>query len=182
MTIRVVLQSIAKGSILVDNAERYVNVGRGMIVYIAFLDDIDDTALQRAVTTIMTAKVLQRPSLEEKEEGSSQFITSLEEWRDADILVVPQATLGGKLKGRNVQFHSLVNKTRGLELFSRFCQLLREARGIDTNTVDANGSPLETIASVDGSCSASRVINGTYGNRQGLRFESDGPLSHFLDL
>ncbi|KAH9577194.1 D-aminoacyl-tRNA deacylase DTD [Trypanosoma melophagium] len=179
MTIRIVLQNIAKGSLLVDNAERYLSVGRGMIVYIAFLNEIDDDALQRAVKTIMTAKVLQHPS---RGENSSQIMTSLEKWLDADILVVPQAALGGKLNGSNVQFHSLVNKTKGSELYSRFCQLLREARGINPTTVDANGSPPEGITNLDVSRSGGRVINGTYGNRQGLKFESDGPLSHFFDL
>jgi len=37
-----------------------------------------------------------------------------------DVLVIPQATLGGKLKGKSVQYHGLVDKTLGEELFTMF--------------------------------------------------------------
>ncbi|KAF8276986.1 putative D-Tyr-tRNA(Tyr) deacylase [Trypanosoma cruzi] len=179
MTIRVVLQSIEKAAILVDNAERYVSVGRGVVIYVAFMGDTDDAALQQAITAIMNGRIFQRIL----QEGSPvTSVASLKDCCDADILVVPQASLAGKLKGRSVQFHGLVDKSRGSLLYDRFCQLLRAARSIDTSSVDANGVPLDGLASTQEAENVGRVISGTYGNRQGLKMESEGPLTHFFDF
>ncbi|ESL08445.1 hypothetical protein TRSC58_03852 [Trypanosoma rangeli SC58] len=179
MTIRVLLQSIERGAILVDNVERYVSVGRGVVIYVAFLGDVNDAALEQAVAAIMSGVVVHRCL---PENASTTSIVSLNDYRDADILVVPQASLGGKLKGHRVQFHALVEKSRGLWLYDRFCQLLRAARGIDASSVDANGVPVnEAMGSLE-LPQGGLVINGTYGNRQGLKIESEGPMTHFLDL
>lgn len=35
----------------------------------------------------------------------------------ADVLLIPQACLGGKKKGNNMQYHQLVNKDLGRQLF-----------------------------------------------------------------
>ncbi|RNF20764.1 Chain A, Structural Analysis Of A Probable Eukaryotic D-Amino Acid Trna Deacylase [Trypanosoma conorhini] len=179
MTIRVLLQSIEKGAILVDNAERYVPVGRGVVIYVAFLGDVDDAALEQAVAALMSGILLRR-SLPGGAPMTSTV--SLNDCPDADILVVPQASLGGKLKGHRVQFHALVEKSRGLWLYDRFCQLLRAARGIDASSVDANGVAAKEAVASPAFPQGGRVINGTYGNRQGLKIESEGPLTHFLDL
>ena len=74
-----------------------------------------------------------------------------------DVLVVPQATLGGKVKGKQLQYHGNINKSQGLEMYNLFCAEIRE-------------------------CCKSTVETGTYGNRQVLRTETEGPFSHVLDF
>lgn len=48
-----------------------------------------------------------------------------------EILVVPQATLGGKAKKQNIQYHSNQGKMEGEILFQEFVSCLREsAKGL----------------------------------------------------
>jgi hypothetical protein len=50
-----------------------------------------------------------------------------------------------------------MNKEEGLVIYTKFCELCeKETRG--------------------------KFVKGTYGNRQGLKFESEGPYSHFFEL
>ncbi|KAG5467976.1 hypothetical protein LSCM4_01063 [Leishmania orientalis] len=186
MTIRVVLQAMDQAQLLVDNIEKYVRAGRGAIVYIAFLADgdgteITDEAVRHSVDILLQTKIFTHFSPE-------KMITrpqSLEECPEMDILIVPQASLGGKLKGRSVQFHQLVDKAVGAALYGRFCHFVRVARGVDETRVDANGAPLnqEDAPNAGGWIKYnSRVISGTFGNRQGLRFESEGPFTHAFDI
>ena len=187
MTIRVVLQAMDQAHLLVDNEEKYVRAGRGVMVYIAFLanDDgaaITDDDLRHGVDMLLETKIFTHFSPE-------KMITrpqSLAECPEVDILIVPQASLGGKVKkGHSVQFHQLVPKDVGAALYDRFCHLVRAARGVDETQVDANGAPLSEADApkAEGWIKYNhRVISGTFGNRQGLRFESEGPFTHTFDL
>lgn len=76
-----------------------------------------------------------------------------------DILVIPQATLGGKLKGKALQYHGLVSKPVGEELFSEFVGKLKES--------------LE---------SGGHVSSGVYGTRQILSMETNGPFTHIFEF
>ncbi|AYU82681.1 conserved hypothetical protein [Leishmania infantum JPCM5] len=186
MTIRVMLQAMDQGHLLVNNVDKYVRAGRGVMVYIAFLSDRDsapitDEALRHAVDVLLQTKIFTHFS-PEKMINQPQ---SLEECPEMDILIVPQASLGGKVKGRSVQFHQLVAKGVGAALYDRFCHFVRVARGVDESRVDANGAPLNEgdAPKAEGWIKYnSRVISGTFGNRQGLRFESEGPFTHMFDI
>lgn len=188
MTIRVVLQAMDQGHLLVDNDAKYVRTGRGVMIYVAFLtnknDAFTDETLQRAVDVLLDTKIFTHFSPE-------KMITrpqSLRECPEMDILIVPQASLGGKVKkGHSVQFHDLVAKDIGTHLYERFCYLMRAARGVDEGDVDANGvclaSAEETLANEERWIKYNgRVVCGTFGNRQGLRFESEGPFTHSFDI
>ena len=72
------------------------------------------------------------------------------------ILVIPQATLGGKVKGKQLQYHGNIKKDLGLEMYKIFCNELK-------------GSEL-------------KVEFGTYGNRQVLSMVTEGPFSHVVDF
>ena len=77
---------------------------------------------------------------------------------NCDVLLVPQATLGAKLKGKQVQFHGNCEKTRGLELWSLLVDQMKQ------NKSNVN------------------VEHGTYGNRQVLCMDTDGPFSRVFDI
>ncbi|GET92403.1 hypothetical protein, conserved [Leishmania tarentolae] len=185
MPIRIVLQAMDQGHLLVNNVDKYVRTGRGVMVYIAFLSDKDgapitDEALRHAVNMLLQTKIFTHLSPE-------KMVTrpqSLEECPEMDILIVPQASLGGKTKGHSVQFHQLVAKDVGAALYDRFCHFVRVARGVDESRVDINGASLdEDVPKAEGWIKYnSRVISGTFGNRQGLRFESEGPFTHMFDI
>ncbi|XP_050340533.1 putative D-tyrosyl-tRNA(Tyr) deacylase 2 [Bactrocera neohumeralis] len=196
MPIRVILQGISQASLLVDNDEKYVHCGRGVLVYVAFLKPDKDTGgitdedVARAVHTLLETNIFTHFN-PEKMVARAQ---SLAECPKVDIMIVPQASLGGKInkKGHSVQFHHLVSKDIGEALYERFCHHFRVARGINEEVVDANGVSLN--AAEEGLCTTEsnkpekwvkydgRVVSGTFGNRQGLFIESDGPFTHTFDL
>lgn len=79
-----------------------------------------------------------------------------------DILVIPQATLGGKLKGSTTQYHGLVSKDLGSELFNYFVNAIREYK----STQGWLGN----------------VESGVYGSRQILQMETNGPFTHVFEF
>ena len=100
--------------------------------------------------------------------------------RRGDVLVVPQATLGAKLKGKgrgnnSLQYHGNVDKADGERLFAAFCAALKSL--VEEN--DAGEVP-ESQGS-QGS-QGPRVVGGVYGARQRLTMDTDGPYTHILQL
>ena len=83
-----------------------------------------------------------------------------------DVLIVPQATLGGRLKGKLMQYHNNIEKSIGLQLYLDFATSC-QAR-VENNA-----------ASHENQCS---VKWGTYGNRQVLQIDTNGPYSHVIEF
>ena len=83
-----------------------------------------------------------------------------------DVLIVPQATLGGKLKGKAMQYHNNIDKDKGLELYEHFVETCR--RLLD-----------ESACAKERGCV---VRCGTYGNLQVLQLNTNGPFTHVLEL
>lgn len=78
------------------------------------------------------------------------------------LLIVPQATLGGKAKGRAMQYHNNIGKEDGLQLYSTFVSLCEK----------------ELTAAAAGVT----VKHGTYGNRQVLTLDTNGPYTHLMEF
>ena len=83
-----------------------------------------------------------------------------------DLLIVPQATLGGRLKGRAMQYHNIIDKSAGFRLYGEFTELCK-------STVNSNSISQEKNCVVQ--C-------GTYGNRQVLEIDTNGPYTHILEF
>lgn len=83
-----------------------------------------------------------------------------------DILIIPQATLGGKLKGKMIQYHNNVNKDIGAELYSKFVEICKKYAG-------------ESSKWMNGNC---KIFNGTYGIRQVYSTLTNGPYLHIIEF
>ena len=79
-----------------------------------------------------------------------------------DVLIVPQATLGGRVKGRSMQYHGNIVKDTGSQLYAQFVNRCHEV-----------------VKQTTEQCS---VHCGTYGNRQVLSVVTNGPYSHVIDI
>ena len=90
-----------------------------------------------------------------------------------DILIIPQASLAGKAKNGMVQFHALVEKEEGKHLYEVFVQSLEAVYKAKYASSESHKENPEHEISVK---------SGVYGNRQGLRFVSDGPNSNFFEF
>jgi len=144
-------------ALIVEGEEEpvYATVGKGLVVYVCFLKGATADVVEKIVKSVLCAK------LSEGEFGSKRVaILDL----PGDILVVPQATLGGRLKGKSMQYHSNVEKSLGHSLYQNFVtRLEEEMRKRDE-------------------CREKSVRWGTYGNRQILSLETNGPYTHLIEI
>lgn len=100
--------------------------------------------------------------LSEREDGKYVSVLDL----PGSILVIPQATLGGKLKGRRMQYHANIEKEIGLELYSQFVIQCEKQLAANVKCTEAGLV----------------VKHGTYGNRQVLRVDTNGPYTHQIEF
>ena len=100
--------------------------------------------------------------LSETEDGKMTSVLQL----PGSILVIPQATLGGRLKGQRMQYHSNIEKTAGLELYTQFVEAIKQVSA-------ANDAWTEK---------GCVVKSGTYGNRQVLKIDTNGPYTHLVEF
>eukprot|EP01059_Diplonema_ambulator_P009207 TRINITY_DN19039_c0_g2_i1.p1 TRINITY_DN19039_c0_g2~~TRINITY_DN19039_c0_g2_i1.p1 ORF type:complete len:180 (+),score=33.51 TRINITY_DN19039_c0_g2_i1:52-540(+) len=161
MAMRVVLQSVERASLLVDNVDKWVNINRGIIVYVSFLKEANREVAARAANDVLKAKIFLHV---DDDCNRGRAVPALGEgW---DIMVIPQATLAGKIKGKQAQYHSQFDKAEGEALYQYFCETLRNILEAEKREDSAAPPTLQC---------------GTYGNRQGLKFESLGPFTHSLE-
>ncbi|XP_045172162.2 D-aminoacyl-tRNA deacylase 2-like [Mercenaria mercenaria] len=158
---RVILQQCLSAKLMIQprtdtQEEQHVEIGRGLIVYICFLKGATDDMVERMVKTVLTA------CLSETETDKLVSVLDL----PGDVLIIPQATLGGNLKGKRMQYHRNINKEDGLNLYSKFVQLCT----------------LYMSQSVKCKEHHKVVEAGTYGNRQVFSTQTNGPYTHALEF
>uniref|UniRef100_A0A452IBN4 D-aminoacyl-tRNA deacylase n=1 Tax=Gopherus agassizii TaxID=38772 RepID=A0A452IBN4_9SAUR len=108
------------------------------------------------VNTLLNVK------LSETESGKYVSLLDL----PGNLLIIPQATLGGRLKGRNMQYHSNIEKEKGMELYSLFVTLCEKELAANRKCAEAGVV----------------VKYGTYGNRQVLKLDTNGPFTHMIEF
>lgn len=139
-----------------EEEAEYVEINRGTVIYVCFLKGADTSTVEKMAKTTMNVR------LSESENG--KFISILD--LPGDVLVVPQATLGGKAKGKMMQYHTNIAKGEGLELYKAYIEQCHKI-------LDANAKWAESDCSLK---------HGTYGNRQVLRMDTNGPFSHYFEF
>ncbi|CAF1688671.1 unnamed protein product [Rotaria sp. Silwood1] len=77
-----------------------------------------------------------------------------------DLLIISQATLGGRLNARRFQYHNNINKDIGLEYYDRLVSNLRELCSQNKDNV---------------------VHAGSYGIRQIYSCVTNGPVMHIIE-
>ncbi|XP_077179145.1 D-aminoacyl-tRNA deacylase 2 [Paroedura picta] len=134
----------------------WVEIHRGLIIYVCFFKGANEEIIPKMVNTLLNVK------LSENEDGEYVSIVDL----PGSILIIPQATLGGKLKGRSMQYHNNSEKEIGMELYSQFVTLC------------------EKEVATNARCAEAGVVlrHGTYGNRQVLKVDTNGPFTHMIEF
>ncbi|XP_065542490.1 D-aminoacyl-tRNA deacylase 2 [Lathamus discolor] len=134
----------------------WVEIQRGLVIYICFFKGADEDLVPKIVHMLLSVK------LSENESGEYVSVLDL----PGDVLIIPQATLGGKLKGKKMQYHANIEKEKGLELYSQFVTLCEKELSASTRCAEAGV----------------RVKHGTYGNRQVLKLDTNGPYTHLIEF
>ncbi|XP_008285249.1 probable D-tyrosyl-tRNA(Tyr) deacylase 2 [Stegastes partitus] len=158
---RTVLQQCLRAQLQVSPAgdqteAQFVQIDRGMVIYICFFKGASEQILQKMVSTLLNVRLC---------ESSSGKLVSVSEL-PGSVLIVPQATLGGKVKGRSMQYHNNISKEDGLRLYTTFVSLCEK----------------ELTAASAGSGAEVTVKHGTYGNRQVLQLDTNGPYTHLMEF
>ncbi|KAM4543032.1 D-aminoacyl-tRNA deacylase 2-like [Odontesthes bonariensis] len=160
---RTVLQQCLQARLQVKAADehseaQFVQISRGMVIYICFFKGATEDILPKMVSTLLNLR------LSESTAGKMVSVTEL----PGSLLIVPQATLGGKAKGKGMQYHNNINKEGGLQLYQAFVSLCEK----------------ELMAAVASAESGAEVTvkHGTYGNRQVLQLETNGPYTHLMEF
>ncbi|XP_053139564.1 D-aminoacyl-tRNA deacylase 2 [Hemicordylus capensis] len=135
---------------------KWVEIQRGLIIYVCFFKGANEEIIPKMVNTLLNVK------LSETEGGKYVSVLDL----PGSILIVPQATLGGKPKGRSMQYHSNIDKETGSALYSQFVTLCEQELAANTRCTEA-GVVLK---------------HGTYGNRQVLKMDTNGPFTHMIEF
>ena len=102
------------------------------------------------------------------ESDSGKYVSVLE--LPGSLLIVPQATLGGKAKGRAMQYHANIGKEDGQRLYHEFVSLCEK------ELMQAGGEVTEPQSG------AVVLKHGTYGNRQVLKLDTNGPYTHLMEF
>ncbi|CAF1150634.1 unnamed protein product [Rotaria magnacalcarata] len=147
--VRSLLQQCTKATLRLQD-ESEVTINRGMVIFVAFLKDaqLDDV--------IKLAKEIGTVRLCESENGLKTIVDL-----PGDLLIIPQATLGGRLNGHRFQYHSNINKDAGLEFYDKFVAILRELCSQNKDNI---------------------IHAGSYGIRQIYSCETNGPAMHIIEF
>lgn len=144
-----------------------LEINRGMVIFVAFLKDaqLDDVeklgmkTLQKVLFyshLINLAKEIATVRLCESENGSKTIVDL-----PGDLLIIPQATLGGRLNSHRFQYHYNISKETGQEFYDKLVAKLREFCSQNKDNV---------------------VHAGSYGIRQIYSSETNGPAMHIIEF
>jgi len=184
--VQIVTQRIYSGKLLVNESENeWISTGPGLVLYISFISDDQSSSstglverFQKIIKGLMTAKLatLSGWKSDHSDAESVHNIVSGTSDTPFHIVVIPQATLSGKLKlgDKYLKYHRQVSKERGFQLCSEFLISLVNFFDPSFSQIDTNKNQQDIIPN--------RLIlsSGTYGGRQGLEMVSTGPSTHFF--
>ncbi|NWX81625.1 DTD2 deacylase, partial [Nothoprocta ornata] len=131
-------------------------IQRGLVIYICFFKGADEDLIPKIVNMLLNVQ------LSENESGKYVSVLDL----PGNVLIIPQATLGGKPKGKRMQYHTNIEKEKGFELYSQFVSLCEKEVAANAKCVEAGVL----------------VKHGTYGNRQVLNLDTNGPFTHLIEF
>ncbi|VDQ05999.1 unnamed protein product [Trichobilharzia regenti] len=155
-SVKIVFQCCSSAKLLVEGDIPEACIGKGLIAYVAFLKECSDEDLQRVAETICTVRLIS--------DENNKLLSVVDS--PCDLLIIPQFCLAGKLKGKCFQYHSAVPRTTAELLYPRlvkFCD-----------------SYLKNNSSW--SSKSCKFFSGTFGIRQILSLETNGPFTHTIEL
>ncbi|XP_064622824.1 D-aminoacyl-tRNA deacylase 2-like [Lineus longissimus] len=161
-TVRAIIQQCLHARLQVkpateDSPAEFVEIDGGIVVYLCVLKGATSEVVAKLVKSVLGVRLSSQSEV-------SKLVSVLD--LPGSVLIVPQATLGGKMKGKQMQYHSNIDKTEGKELYTLFAEKCIEALQ-------------ESEKCQESGC---EVKFGTYGNRQVLSIDTNGPYSHLIEM
>ena len=136
-----------------------VTIANGMVVFVCFQQGVTEEKVTKAAQVVRKVKLSESPDTDTGSDSKRKTISQIH----GDILVIPQATLGGKLKGSSIQYHNNIKPSEGEAYYKLFCDQLSQCQEPEGEGVGM-------------------VKNGVWGARQVLSMDTNGPYSHVFDV
>ncbi|CAH8482947.1 unnamed protein product [Schistosoma turkestanicum] len=155
-SVKIVFQCCMSAKLLIEGGVSETTIGKGLVVYVVFLKDCSDEVLHKIAETICTVRLIS-----DDNDKLQSVVDS-----PCDLLIVPQFCLSGKLKGKCFQYHTAVSKAIAESLYSRLVRFC--------DTILKNSATW-----LSKSC---KLSYGTFGTRQILSLETNGPFTHVVEL
>ncbi|KAK4469377.1 hypothetical protein MN116_006933 [Schistosoma mekongi] len=153
---KIVFQCCMSAKLLTEGDISETSINKGLVAYVAFLKDCSDELLQKVAETICTVRLIS------DDNGKLQSVID----SPCDLLIIPQFCLAGKLKRKSFQYHGAVTKATAETLY---CQLVKLCDSL------LKSSPMW----LSKSC---KLSYGTFGIRQILSLETNGPFTHVVEF
>ena len=118
--IKVVVQRCNSASLLIDNDKQWQSISNGIVIYLSFTtlctpEDISKAAIQIANLPVAT---LTNWGDEQKPQSVRDYCQQNVE---IGIMLIPQAGLVSKIKGKSLQYRNQAPKETGRKLYKCFC-------------------------------------------------------------
>lgn len=129
----VVVQRVNSAEIVVDNVDDWRSIRRGLVVYLSMNTNATDETMDRAAKAIVSLPLV---TLGEWGDGTKplsivdsvlQSITENDETKRVSVMVVPQASLTAKFRGKSIKYHEQLAKEEGRIKYLRFMVALERA-------------------------------------------------------
>lgn len=121
-SLRVVTMRCESASLLVDNADEWLAVGRGLVLNVSFFAGATDGGMKRAARKLLRLPLLSRGQWGDGHEPESVLKLTKEE-SGVDVLVVPQANMTGSASSKNqtVRYTDQLAKDAARSMYAAFC-------------------------------------------------------------
>ena len=124
--VRVVCQRVHGAELLLDGADTWAKMEHGLIVYVSFTKAVTAEILPRVAKAVAHFNVVTKGNWGDGTKPVSAHELVCKRKESCGVMVIPQAGLCAKIKGKVLQYRGQCDKAVGMELYGVFCDLLKQ--------------------------------------------------------
>ncbi|XP_060790016.1 uncharacterized protein LOC132894343 isoform X4 [Neoarius graeffei] len=139
-----------------DADSEWVEIHNGIVIYVCFYKGATEKIIPKMVNTLLNATFFPV--------NTGRHVSIME--LPGSVMIIPQDTMTGVVKGSKVQHHDAIEGWKGFYLYEKFV------------------TQCETEVAASAKCTEAGVVvrHGVYGNMQTLYLNSSAPLTHVLEF
>lgn len=144
--VRVVCQRVCSAELLLDGDNEWAKMEHGLIVYISFSKKATREILPRVAKAVANFNIVTRGNWGDGTQPMSARQLVAEQKEPCGVMVIPQAGLCAKIKGKTLQYREQCTRDLGMELYGEFCHLLKREICTAASRKNAGTSGKETMS------------------------------------
>ncbi|XP_062863244.1 uncharacterized protein LOC134325113 isoform X2 [Trichomycterus rosablanca] len=139
-----------------ESDSEWVEIRDGLVIYVSFYKGATEKIIRKMASSLLNAKFIPTSM------GRQVSVMEL----PGSVLIVPQDTMTGVVKGSRVMHHDAVERWKGLHLYKNFVSECEKEMSASKKCVEAGVA----------------IRYGVYGNMQALYLNSSAPLTHVVEF